>query len=253
MPINFAKPVTTDNYSTGLLPGLVATQTALARLLDTSLETDAGLTNKPTGIKRYNASSQLFEQWSGSAWGPMPLAYGPNAAATTGAAGMMSATDKTKLDGVQAGAQVNTVTSVFGRTGAVGLASADVTGALGFAPANVAGQSFGGPIFGSGGVGDFSAETGQMGVRSSSSNAAVISFHRQGAYAINVGLDTSNVFKVGGWSDGASTFRFWSDASGNLTSRGLLYGRGGGAGLGQITVSISGPSGGADGDLWFQH
>lgn len=42
-----------------------------------------------------------------------------HAVATTGANGFMSSTDKTKLDGVQSGAQVNTVTSVFGRTGAV--------------------------------------------------------------------------------------------------------------------------------------
>lgn len=47
-------------------------------------------------------------------------------AATTSAAGAMSAADKVKLDGVAAGAQVNTVTSVAGRTGAVALAKADV-------------------------------------------------------------------------------------------------------------------------------
>ena len=43
-----------------------------------------------------------------------------------------------KLDGVEAGAQVNTVTSVFGRTGAVALQSADVTTALTFTPENSA-------------------------------------------------------------------------------------------------------------------
>lgn len=42
-----------------------------------------------------------------------------HAAATTSANGFMSSADKTKLDGVQAGAQVNAVTSVHGRTGAV--------------------------------------------------------------------------------------------------------------------------------------
>lgn len=40
-------------------------------------------------------------------------------AATTGAAGSMSAADKSKLDGIAAGAQVNTITSVNGYTGAV--------------------------------------------------------------------------------------------------------------------------------------
>lgn len=47
-------------------------------------------------------------------------------AATTSSAGSMSATDKSKLDGIQIGAQVNTVTSVAGRTGAVVLSKTDV-------------------------------------------------------------------------------------------------------------------------------
>lgn len=50
-------------------------------------------------------------------------------AATTAVAGFMSAADKTKLDGVAAGAQVNAVTSVAGRTGAVTIAVGDVSGA----------------------------------------------------------------------------------------------------------------------------
>ena len=47
------------------------------------------------------------------------------ALATTSVAGAMSSTDKTKLDGIASGAQVNTVTSVFGRTGAVVAAAND--------------------------------------------------------------------------------------------------------------------------------
>ena len=43
-----------------------------------------------------------------------------------------------KVDGIEAGAQVNTVTSVFGRTGAVTLQSSDVTTALTFTPENAA-------------------------------------------------------------------------------------------------------------------
>jgi hypothetical protein len=49
--------------------------------------------------------------------------------ATTGAAGAMSAADKSKLDGIAAGAQVNVVLSVAGKTGAVSLVVADVSGA----------------------------------------------------------------------------------------------------------------------------
>lgn len=48
-----------------------------------------------------------------------------HAAATTSVNGFMSAADKTKLDGIQSGAQVNAVTSVFGRTGAVVAQQAD--------------------------------------------------------------------------------------------------------------------------------
>jgi hypothetical protein len=43
-----------------------------------------------------------------------------------------------KLDGIEAGAQVNDVTSVFGRTGAVTLQGSDVTTALGYTPVDAA-------------------------------------------------------------------------------------------------------------------
>lgn len=46
--------------------------------------------------------------------------------ATTTTAGVMSSADKTKLDGVETGAQVNTVTSVNNKTGAVSLTKADI-------------------------------------------------------------------------------------------------------------------------------
>lgn len=47
-------------------------------------------------------------------------------AATSSLAGVMSSSDKTKLNGIEAGAQVNTVTSVAGMTGAVTLTKTDV-------------------------------------------------------------------------------------------------------------------------------
>ncbi len=48
------------------------------------------------------------------------------AAATATLAGVMTSADKAKLDGIAAGAQVNAVTSVAGKTGAVTLAKGDV-------------------------------------------------------------------------------------------------------------------------------
>jgi hypothetical protein len=47
-------------------------------------------------------------------------------AATTSLAGLLTSADKTKLDGIAAGAQVNTVTSVAGKTGVVTLVASDV-------------------------------------------------------------------------------------------------------------------------------
>jgi hypothetical protein len=58
-------------------------------------------------------------------------------------------------------------------------------------------------------------DTGSFSVRGSSSTVASMSFHRTGAYAINMGLGTDNVFRIGGWS--ASSNAFQMDGSGNLT------------------------------------
>jgi hypothetical protein len=58
-------------------------------------------------------------------------------------------------------------------------------------------------------------DAGSFSVRSNAANAASISFHRTGAYAINMGVGTDNVFVIGGWSASANAFRM--DGSGNLT------------------------------------
>ncbi len=47
--------------------------------------------------------------------------------------------------------------------------------------------------------------------------AATMSLHRTG-FAVNMGLDTDNVFRIGGWSAGAN--RLQMDMSGNLTMAG---------------------------------
>jgi hypothetical protein len=44
---------------------------------------------------------------------------------------------------------------------------------------------------------------------------AVWSMHRPGAFGLNMGLDSDNVFRIGGWS--ASANRMQMDMSGNLT------------------------------------
>jgi hypothetical protein len=78
------------------------------------------------------------------------------------------------------------------------------------AKADLAGATFTGLITGkpnNGGVLLNSNDTGALSVRNATaSDAASISFHRPGVYAINMGLDTDNSFKIGGWSAPAHRF-----------------------------------------------
>jgi hypothetical protein len=69
-----------------------------------------------------------------------------------------------------------------------------------------------GTTVGNGGQAGPQAGLGQGG------GAAVISLHRPGAYAVNMGLDTDNVFKIGGWSDGSNTYRFQVASGGAITA-----------------------------------
>jgi hypothetical protein len=106
------------------------------------------------------------------------------------------------------------VTTVNGSSGAI---------------ANVAlttGAIFSGPIQGrenTGGTIVNSNDTGSISIRgNATTQAAAMSFHRVGNYAINMGLDTDNVFKIGGWSAGSIMMSL--NASGNLTVPGIVTG-----------------------------
>jgi hypothetical protein len=61
---------------------------------------------------------------------------------------------------------------------------------------------------------------GQSGpqVLGSGGGGAVWSMHRPGAYGLNIGLDTDNIFRIGGWS--AANNRLQMDMTGNLTMSG---------------------------------
>lgn len=47
-----------------------------------------------------------------------------------------------------------------------------------------------------------------------------MSFHRGGSYAVNLGLDPDNVFRLGGWS--AAPNRWQVDMSGNMAVAGQI-------------------------------
>jgi hypothetical protein len=57
-------------------------------------------------------------------------------------------------------------------------------------------------------------------VYASGTNAAFMSFHRENSFAVNMGLDPDNVFRIGGWS--AAPDRLVLDMSGNLSVAGNI-------------------------------
>lgn len=70
--IDFNKPVTTDLY-TAWPTEIQAAQTSLAAMLDPSYVT--AISNPVAGAKRYNTSTGLIEQWSGTAWAAAVSTY----------------------------------------------------------------------------------------------------------------------------------------------------------------------------------
>lgn len=81
MPIDFSKPVKTDNYDTGLLSSIRAHVAALAMMLD---PTDAGtVTSPPTGARRFNASTGVLERYNGTAWVEQSTSYLKSATAAS--------------------------------------------------------------------------------------------------------------------------------------------------------------------------
>ena len=80
-----------------------------------------------------------------------------------------------------------------------------------------------------------SLSSASLQVYSDSNNAAYMSFHKGGYYAVNFGLDADNVMRIGGWS--ASSNRWQLDMSGNQTIAGTYYGSG--AGLTGTASSLS--------------
>lgn len=58
-----------------------------------------------------------------------------------------------------------------------------------------------------GGVSSTGASEGQLELQNAGSGASKIAFHRTGAYAAYFGLDTDNVWRVGGWSMGGVAYR----------------------------------------------
>jgi hypothetical protein len=84
------------------------------------------------------------------------------------------------------------------------------------------------------GVGVGYSGVGGPQVMGDTGNASMLSFHRAGAYAVNFGLDTDNILKVGGWSMGAAYVILHS---GNYTSYAPSLGGSGASGTWGISIT----------------
>jgi len=105
------------------------------------------------------------------------------------------------------------------------ITSSQVTTALGYTPANIAGQNYTGLHKFAIGAGSFESTAlntlhvfGALGA----GNGAVMQFERQtpSAFGIKLGLNSSNTFALGGWSQGSDVYRWTSDISGNFVALG---------------------------------
>jgi hypothetical protein len=77
---------------------------------------------------------------------------------------------------------------------------------------------------GGSGLGTPTGSLGEIEIQNPAGGAAMLAFHRNGSWAEYFGLDTDNIWKFGGWSNGAATSRIWHDriASSSLGQPGYI-------------------------------
>ena len=160
---------------------------------------DASASTSPTGSAVNSTNAAVA--WTGT----YPTLMGWNGSTTYGVR-VDSARISDSTSGSSASCTGNAATATLASN------TNSVTGALGNSYTWTGVQNF----TGNGNTG--SAAGIGMAAYSTASNGAIMAFHRAGVYAINMGLDSDNVFRIGGWSAAAN--RLQMDMSGNLTMAG---------------------------------
>ena len=286
MPADFNKPVKTDNYDTGLLATIRANITAVAMMLD---PTDAGtLSNTPTGARRFNAGTGVFERFNGSAWveqttGYIKAAAVASAYAPLGGAGVSGtwaisvtgSAGSVPWSGVSSPPAITGLTASTSTTGST-VAQRDGNGYLFAVYFNQSSPletpAIGAVFVESTGVdgylrkislANFNAAISPAWANVSGRPTAVSSFTNDSGYVTSSGLSGTLASYV--TSSGLSTTLASYVTSSGLTTTlgsyaalasgpvftGQVRGNGGSKGLGAITVTTTTgtPSGGSDGDL----
>jgi hypothetical protein len=111
--------------------------------------------------------------------------------------------------------------------------AANFTGTLTVGSSNVLTEASGNVITGQkqfqSNLGGFSGSlnTPSLQAYATGGNSAFMSFHRSAAYAVNMGLDSDNVLRIGGWSAAANRWQLDMSGNetlaGNVTAAGAVY------------------------------
>jgi hypothetical protein len=169
----------------------------------------AGSTNN--AINAVNASYGRYVYnngvWSGSGWmeaSDLGVRYA-NSAGSSGYAGSAG-----YIDWGSIGNKPSTVSSFSNDAGYISTGSSE--------------QLYGKKYFVSNFGGQYLANVAEPSLQafSTDGSAAIMSFHRSGNFAINMGLDPDNVFRWGGWSVGSQNL-LELDMMGTLSARGYMY------------------------------
>jgi len=256
MSIDFAKPVKTDNYDTGLLSAIRAHFVALACMLD---PTDAGsVSNPPTGARRWTTGGVL-ERFNGSAWAEVTTGYLKSATAATIYA-PLTGTGASGTWGISVTGSAGSVAwvNVTGKPGIVG-----ETANTGAVASTLAKRDSSGNVFATAFNQASGLETPAVGavfVQNAAGDGQLrkISLANFNAAIAPVwGNVTSKPTTLAGFGitdalSAAAAAAGYAALSSGPTFTGLVKARGGGLGLGQIIVQNGGtPPSMSAGDLCF--
>lgn len=93
------------------------------------------------------------------------------------------------------------------------LAGATFTGVVNTPGGTHTGQvSFNG-VTGNSVLGNSTSNLGALEIKGNGTGAAMIQFHRPGSFAAYIGVDTDNIWKVGGWSMGAASYKIYHEGA----------------------------------------
>jgi hypothetical protein len=244
MAIDFSGVQTTDNYSSVFVPKLQEGQKGVACWLDPAVITYTG--TPYTGAYRVNSGSGgSVERYNGSSWAAQAIQGITYNGGTPqiGGSNILKASDATeaatgsKLVMRTAAGYVNvaylnqsspdgenpSIAQVFVQSGADGYLRKATIAWLAAYVANQNVVSSGGWNFSSNGGVGIASQGGKLTAYGAAGAAGVMSFWRDGVAAVNFGLDTDNVVRLGGWTDGLNNYRWQSNPAGDFFVKGVIY------------------------------